>query len=437
MVQKYPTGQGNAEDICQRVIYRWDALPPGTGFTASNTTGRLAEVQYGSSGTSGTPCVPGGTPLQYTEMYSYHPAGALAAKQLQVTRVAPVPFYDPDTGGIVYEPVPGAGTLNAAWTYNTEGRVSSVTYPVSMIDPNWQGICCVSSGGMRVPAPGPITFTYGFDNMGRPSSMTDNYATSMIMYDLAVGANVPFDTTWVQNMQYDYAGRMSSLQYLKSISDSGYDYAGDEPSVSDSYTTETMSYNVNGQLASLNFSGGVTGGIQYIYSATQNNGQITRAVDTISGETISYQYDALKRLTSASSTGSWTQSYQYDGFGNLTGKTLNGTLSSIAVNEATNRLTNAIYDANGNMTSGAGATLAYDEANRMKTAQEVSGGVEYYGYAPDNKQVYRMLPNGNEEFTFYGAHGEKLGVFREGLLTRIQACLRLRGCGRMYILRGR
>jgi YD repeat-containing protein len=43
--------------------------------------------------------------------------------------------------------------------------------------------------------------------------------------------------------------------------------------------------------------------------------QITQAVDTISGETIGYQYDALKRLISASSSGGWAQAYQYDGSG--------------------------------------------------------------------------------------------------------------------------
>ena len=43
-------------------------------------------------------------------------------------------------------------------------------------------------------------------------------------------------------------------------------------------------------------------GIHVFYSATQNNGQITQAIDTLSGETISYQYDQLKRLTSARST---------------------------------------------------------------------------------------------------------------------------------------
>jgi RHS repeat-associated protein len=53
-------------------------------------------------------------------------------------------------------------------------------------------------------------------------------------------------------------------------------------------------------------------------------------------------------------------------------------------------------------------------ANRVVSAQEVSGGIEYYGYAADNKQVYRLLPNGSQEFTLYGVHGEKLGVYSPG-----------------------
>jgi RHS repeat-associated protein len=186
-----------------------------------------------------------------------------------------------------------------------------------------------------------------------------------------------------------------------------------------------MTWNVNGQMTSQSWSPSYgtffsipAGGLQYVYSATQNNGQITQVVDTISGETISYQYDALKRLTSANSvpnSGSnppaWTQTYQYDGFGNLTAKVLNGTTTSIAVNAATNRLSNSGYDANGNMTTGVGGTFAYDEANRIASATEVSGGAEYYGYAPDNKRIYRLKTNGQEEWTFCGAQGEKLGVY--------------------------
>jgi RHS repeat-associated protein len=238
------------------------------------------------------------------------------------------------------------------------------------------------------------TFTSGYDGMGRPISLT--------------GIESPSALTWVQNVQYDFAGRRSSMQYLVSPTSAGY-------------TTEAKGYNTNGQLASMTWSSGsspVTGSLQYSYSATQNTGQITQVVDTVSGETIVYQYDALKRLTSAtstpntgSSTTAWTQTFQYDGFGNLTAKVLNGTTTSIVVNASTNQLSSASYDYNGNMTSGVGATFTFDVANRMLSAAEVSGGVEYYGYAPDNKRIYKKLTSGVEEYTFYGGRGEKLGVY--------------------------
>ena len=93
---------------------------------------------------------------------------------------------------------------------------------------------------------------------------------------------------------------------------------------------------------------------------------ITQMSDSLSGETVLYGYDQLKRLTAAcsslngcSSVAVWAQNYQYDGVGNLTAKVLNGATTSIPVNPATNRLTGATYDANGNMTSGNGASLIY------------------------------------------------------------------------------
>ena len=66
------------------------------------------------------------------------------------------------------------------------------------------------------------------------------------------------------------------------------------------------------------------------------------------------------------------------------------------------------------MLSGAGAGFTYDEANRATSATVTSGGTEYYGYAPDNKRIYRLKTDGQtEEFTFYGAQGERLGVYQQ------------------------
>ena len=47
----------------------------------------------------------------------------------------------------------------------------------------------------------------------------------------------------------------------------------------------------------------------------------------------------------------------------------------------------------------------------MVSAAEISGGTEYYGYAADNKRIYRLTSTGKEQMTFYGAQGEKLGVY--------------------------
>ena len=261
----------------------------------------------------------------------------------------------------------------------------------------------------------PVTFSYTYDTLGRPASLTDASGYSL-GYNTGSWSGAPVN--WVQNVTYDVGSRMTSMQLVDGyLSSSNW---------SASYAQQTMTYNASGQMTSINWSSNynysylwtTAVGVQYNYSATQNNGQITQAVDTLSGETITYQYDQLKRLTSASSTpnsgsspAAYTQTHQYDGFGNLTAKVLNGTSTPIAVNATTNRLTNSNYDANGNMLSGVGATFTYDEGNRVESETEVSGGTEYYGYGPDNKRMYRLTSTGQELITFYGAYGEKLGMY--------------------------
>ena len=167
----------------------------------------------------------------------------------------------------------------------------------------------------------------------------------------------------VQNVQYDVANRMTALSFAVNTT------------TSNGVTTpvmqaESRGYDANGQLTSIGWAG--IGSLSSSFPAAGNDGRITQMADSVSGETVTYQYDVLKRLTSASSTpmtGSsaqpWNESFQYDGFGNLNAKVLNGTTQTVAVNPQTNQLSNALYDGNGNMTSGAGATFAYDEGNRL------------------------------------------------------------------------
>jgi YD repeat-containing protein len=354
--------------------------------------GRIVSITYG---TLSQVCLPNpvNQPTQYTENYTYTVAGDVATKSFLMSRGSP--DYSGET--------PLGGAQPVSYTYDAFGRVNGLQY---------EGYDPFNSRSYPPDSwpPSTVNLAYGFDSMGRPVSMTE--------------ASPPgySPVSWVQGVTYDAANRMTSMQYPQ--------YS----SVFD-YMTESKTYNVNGQLATMTWTPGVSGQgapsgtITYGYTVsghTGNNGQVVQAVDGVSGETISYQYDVLKRLTQASSTptsgstpAAWTQGYTYDGFGNLTGK---GS-TAIPVNSATNQLMNSTgvlsnvsYDANGNLLSvtnagASGLTMTYDEANRVASATVGSSGTEYYGYDPSNHRIYKRAANGAEEWTLYGARGEKLGTF--------------------------
>ena len=149
-------------------------------------------------------------------------------------------------------------------------------------------------------------------------------------------------------------------------------------------------------------------------------------MDAISEETITYQYDALKRLLSASGN-NWGETYTYDGYGNLTQMAPTGTAGapslslSVALdanNVPTNRInaTGVSYDNNGNQTAGfGGLSLTYDKGNRVTAV----GGSQSaaYAYDSDNRRIYSRDAGGNETIYFYGADGTKLASYTYTIIT--------------------
>ena len=162
--------------------------------------------------------------------------------------------------------------------------------------------------------------------------------------------------------------------------------------------------------------------ITYNYTAGSNNGKIGSATDAISGETVSYQYDALNRLISASGSG-WTQTQAYDGFGNLTGRTGTGTAQGTTISTPTNATTNQLsgysYDANGNLIS---TGYAYDAENRISSVN--AGALEYF-YDAQNKRIWELpcqpslcstgnwAPQG-QTINLFGADGKQLASYSLG-----------------------
>jgi len=207
---------------------------------------------------------------------------------------------------------------------------------------------------------------FGFDNMGRPYSLTDQVASQ----------------TLIQSAAYGPANELTQI-------------------TGGSWGTETRSYNAMKQMTQLT-SNGVN--IAYNYSATQNNGKI------LSDSNATYTYDSLNRLATAVGSG-WNQSFTYDGFGNLS--SIAGTqANTVSYNPATNQ--GYCADANGNSTevscAGAYYGYTYDIENRI-VQTGTAGGNFHYCYAPGNKRVWRGNGSTTDEVTFWSPGGQKLGTY--------------------------
>jgi len=262
--------------------------------------------------------------------------------------------------------------FTAAYQWDTEGRMTSLQYPT---------VSATGSFG-NMAAKMPIA-GYQYDINGRLNGMTmdaqDGYGPQ------------PFASAI-----YTPAGQLSQLSW-------------------GNWYTETRQYNSPEQLISQSVPDSLN--MTYNYSATQNNGRIVSSVDGMTGESTSYTYDALNRLTAASNS-LWNQSYTYDGFGNLLTKSLaNGSPNpSPAVTmsyNSNNQQNGASYDANGNQTNANGSYNTFNVENRMVYNSNPMGYI--YAYDPWGKRV--MSGTGwtgsgqpSYTYTFWGITGQPLAM---------------------------
>ena len=340
----------------QATKFYYDSNPDGT-FTANNLAGRLAYVETFSKRGGAAWNAPGGgsawETLTFREMYSYDTAGLMTAKRLRVSGK-----YSPSYSV-------ASDYLESTYSY-TSGRMTGQTYPSAH---DWLGSTEIT---------GP-SFSYGFDSMARPHTMTG----------------------YIDGVTYNAAGQPTAITTSNG-----------------QVNAEARVYNTLGQLTSL-----TTGNqkFEYDFSATQNDGRITAQRTYVGGtlqETISYGYDSLNRLTSANG-GSWTAAYGYDGFGNLLSVTPTGSGPSslgVTVNATNNRVTGWTYDTNGNVTAMPSFTGSYDIENRLLEASK--NNAVLYGYGADNRRIFEskrgsVHSNGDdiEEFVTFWS-GQRIGRYK-------------------------
>jgi len=175
----------------QTVLYYYDTNPHEPSFT-SNAQGRLTAVSMNSS---------------WWYEYNYSVPGRVQNQRFET----------------------GAGTYDASYTWDHEGRISSQQCPSDVS-----------------PSTGP-QYQYQYDNMGRVSSLQD---TS--------------DGSTQATATYGVANELLALTYFG--------------------MSETRQYNSQLQLIRQTVPGAMD--MQYIYPTGQNNGRISSSIDNVLGETV-------------------------------------------------------------------------------------------------------------------------------------------------------
>jgi RHS repeat-associated protein len=310
--------------------------------------------------------------VQMNDMYSYTGTGTTgtglpAAKRLQVNQTVE---YTNNNNQRENSPV--TVNLNATYTYNDEGEMTAVTYP--------------STGFSTAPVAGG-SYEYTYDSMYRLGGMTTSSGSTV-----------------VNNVSYNAANQLLTMSYG---------------------LAETRSYNVLNQLT--NITVGSTENLTYNYPTGSNIGKVSSMYNAVSGETVTYAYDSLNRLLTASGSG-WGEQYGFDGFGNLLSKTVvtsgSGPSLSQTVNPASNQINGYPYDANGNTSAiynnGLTYDLGYDPENRLVGVTQSSNNTNLgtYYYDTQNRRIWiwagaKDSLGNTTSYTvnMYTPGGQKLGAY--------------------------
>ena len=154
-------------------------------------------------------------------------------------------------------------------------------------------------------------------------------------------------------------------------------------------------------------SGGQTTNVQNLAYHWDKAGNLEYRQDLRQGLTESFGYDALDRLVSTSGPGTQALTIVYDAIGNVTSRTdIAGSYSydPLRKHAVTAAGGNSYgYDANGNMTSRNGATIAWTSYN-LPSSLSASGYTASFNYAPDRSRWRQVATySGGTETTIYVA----------------------------------
>jgi RHS repeat-associated protein len=331
-----------------------------------------------------------------------------------------------------------AKSQSATFVFDLLGRLTSRTEAEGTSTWTWGTSSASKNIGQLASVSGPgYSETYTYDSVGRPSV-----------------TSISADTSYQIDYSYNSLGALDTLTYPTSTSSYRlklkYDYQyGQRYRIRECATTACTTFGPTYWTANAN------NGRNQVTQETLGNGLVTnRAYDAVTGWvksiqtgvsggstvqnlaytwdlagnlasrkdvnqsnlTESFVYDNLYRLDYSQRNSVTNLDMAYDALGNITSKSDVGTYTYHAINKhqvtSTSNGWSFVYDNNGNMTSGRGATLTWTSYNYVAS---IANGTDTatFSYTP-GRQYWKQISN-------YTTGGAATTIYVGGILEKVTA----------------
>jgi RHS repeat-associated protein len=399
---------------------------PGNLDQAQNAMAATAKVSYNSDGTPATST----NPLNGITNYGYNAAHQLTKVTSPTSGSLKATSITYDGFGRVATLTDGAGNT-VTYTYDFTDRITKAAYTGGP-HPLTVTYAYDGAGNLKTQTDPSGTMTYGHDGRNLVTSRTGTSGGGTLTYkyngdgDLTSVADAGGTTTYLYNtrdLMYqmtDPAGNVWHFEYDADRRRTATFFDTVVPSLSTWAAKQTTGYDKSGRIAQIEVfenSNGSTpvSNISYCYSkfvsgqpcpvtsATTDTSLVQYSVNNLTGTVSQDTYDFGNRLTKETNVDGKTYSYGYDADGNLTSGAGAG---SLAYNSS-NQITTAgySYDADGSLTATphTGAITYNDAEQTTGTATSPSTNPETFTYAGAGQD--QVLSDGSTASTIYGLSG--------------------------------
>jgi len=358
-----------------------------------------------------------GTAVEKTATYTYHPTfSALlteTVKSIVNTGQNRLITYSYDTKGnltgFTKTGLLGDGTpysYTTTYEYDSQGHMTKVDGPRTDVADVTTYTYDPATGDLLTrtdPLIGTTTYT-NYDGLGNPGAITDpNGNTTIYTYDTVgrvTSIKAPGDTAATQ---YAYisggctscGGAANRIDHIILPEGNRLDYF----------------YDTNGKLNKITDSLGNSLNYSYDSEGNQLKEEI-KDTTAVLQKTISYQYDALNRLTKTINPDTTFTQYGYDSLGNMTSSKDPRTNSTTYQYDTLNRLMATIQP--GGITTG----FTYDSNNNLTTVTDGNSNATTYKY-DDKGMLYQTISpdTGTTTYSFDPAGNLKTKTDAKGVTT--------------------